>query len=335
MKKPFFIAEISANHCGSFSIAKQLIKIAKLNGADAVKLQTYKPDSMTLNLKKKNFLIEKGLWKGKNLWELYDKAKTPYSWHKRLFEYAKRIGIICFSTPFDSEAVDFLESLNCPFYKISSFEFNDFPLIEKIIKTRKKIILSTGTASLSEIAKVINFFKKKKFKNFSLMYCVSNYPAMLSDFHINNIKILKKKFKCKVGLSDHSTNNIVAALALSSGAEIFEKHIASKMSKESPDYKFSLIEDEIKVYRNMLDDTYKMLKNKKFTRSKSELLYKKFRRSIFAIKDIKKNEKFSVKNIKLLRPKIGLGPEYFNKILKKKAKKFIKANDPIKISLIK
>ena len=335
MNKPFFIAEISANHCGSFLIAKQLIKIAKKYGADAVKLQTYKPDSMTPNSKKKNFLIKKGLWKGKNLWKLYDKAKTPYSWHKRLFQYAKKIGIICFSTPFDAEAVDFLEDLNCPFYKISSFEFNDFPLIEKIIKTKKRIILSTGTASFAEINKTVNFFKKKKFKKFSIMYCVSNYPAKLSDFHLNNIRVLKKKFKCQIGLSDHSTSNIVASLALSCGAEIFEKHIASKLSKKSPDYKFSLVEDEIKVYRKMLDDTYLMLKSKHFKRSKSELSYKKFRRSIFAIKNIKKDEKFSSKNIKLLRPKIGLGPEHYNKVLDKKAKRFIKVYEPIKMNLIK
>jgi pseudaminic acid synthase len=335
MNKPFFIAEISANHCGSFLIAKQLIKLAKKHGANAVKLQTYKPDSMTPNLRKKNFLIKKGLWKGKNLWELYDKAKTPYAWHKKLFQYAKKIGIICFSTPFDAEAVDFLENLNCPFYKISSFEFNDFHLIEKIINTGKKIILSTGTASLAEITKTVNFFKKKKFKNFSIMYCVSNYPANLSDFHINNIKILKKKFNCQIGLSDHSKNNIVSALALSSGAEIFEKHIASKLSKKSPDYEFSLIEDEIKDYRDLLDNTYLMLKNKYFTRSKSELLYKKFRRSIFAIKDIQAGESFSIENIKLLRPKIGLGPEFFSKILKKRAKKFIKAYQPLKKHFIK
>ena len=164
MKKPFFIAEISANHCGSYLIAKKLIKLAKKNGADAVKLQTYNADTMTLNLKSEGFLIKKGLWKGKNLWALYDQAKTPYSWHKGLFEYAKKIGIICFSTPFDIEAVNFLESLNCPFYKISSFEFNHFPLIERVIKTKKKIILSTGTSSLSEITNVVNFLKKKKSK---------------------------------------------------------------------------------------------------------------------------------------------------------------------------
>ena len=205
----------------------------------------------------------------------------------------------------------------------------------QIIKTKKKIILSTGTASLAEIVNTVNFLKKKNFKNFSIMYCVSNYPANLSDFHINNIKILKKKFKCQIGFSDHSTNNIVAALALSAGAEIFEKHIASKLSIKSPDYKFSLVEGEIKEYRDLLDNTYLMFKNKYFTRSKSELLYKKFRRSIFATRDIQVGERFTTQNIKLLRPKIGLGPEFFIKILKKKAKKFIKAYQPLKKDLIK
>ena len=304
--EPILIAEISGNHCGSLSMAKKLIKTAKKNGANIVKFQTYTADTMTINSRRNEFKLKDGLWKGFTLWDLYKEAHTPYSWHKELFSYSKKIGITCFSTPFDAEGVDFLENLNCPFYKISSFEFNDFPLIEKIIKTKKKIILSTGTASLSEIAKTVNFFKKKKFNNYSIMYCVSNYPANLNDFHINNIKILKKKFKCQVGFSDHSTNNIVAALALSAGAEIFEKHIASKLSKKSPDYEFSLIEDEIKVYRDMLDDTYLMLRNKHFTRSKSEKLYKKFRRSIFAIKDINAGESFSLENIKLLRPKIGL-----------------------------
>ena len=169
-RKTFIIAELSANHNGNLDIAINTIKSAAKAGADAVKLQTYKPESMTLNLRSKNFLIDKGIWKGKNLWELYDKAKTPYSWHKKLFKYAKKIGITCFSTPFDIEAVDFLENLNCPFYKVASFEFNHFPLIERLIKTKKKIILSTGTASLSEISKVVSFLKKKRPK--IMQFCI-------------------------------------------------------------------------------------------------------------------------------------------------------------------
>lgn len=319
MTKPYFIAEISANHAGSLKTAKKLIKIAKYYGADAVKLQTYNADSMTINSNKKKFLVSGGLWKGEKLWDLYDRAKTPYSWHKDLFDYAKKLKITCFSTPFDSEAVDLLEKLNCPFYKISSFEMNDFPLLQKVIKTKKPIIISTGTSSLKEIKNVMNFVKKNKAKKVSLLYCVSNYPATSKDFNLNNIRILKKEFNCRVGLSDHSIDNNIAVAAVSAGAEIFEKHIACKDSKKSPDFKFSLYENEIGIYRKLIDDTYEMFKKKTFYRHNNENFYKKFRRSIYAIKNIKKGEILDKNNIKLLRPSAGLGPEYFNKILNKRS----------------
>ena len=319
MTKPYFIAEISANHAGSLKTAKKLIKVAKYYGADAVKLQTYNADSMTINSNKKKFLVSGGLWKGEKLWDLYDRAKTPYSWHKDLFDYAKKLKITCFSTPFDSEAVDLLEKLNCPFYKISSFEMNDFPLLQKVIKTKKPIIISTGTSSLKEIKNVMNFVKKNKAKKVSLLYCVSNYPATSKDFNLNNIRILKKEFNCRVGLSDHSIDNNIAVAAVSAGAEIFEKHIACKDSKKSPDFKFSLYENEIGIYRKLIDDTYEMFKKKTFYRHNNENFYKKFRRSIYAIKNIKKGEILDKNNIKLLRPSAGLGPEYFNKILNKRS----------------
>ena len=319
MTKPYFIAEISANHAGSLKTAKKLIKVAKYYGADAVKLQTYNADSMTINSNKKKFLVSSGLWKGEKLWDLYDRAKTPYSWHKDLFDYAKKLKITCFSTPFDSEAVDLLEKLNCPFYKISSFEMNDFPLLQKVIKTKKPIIISTGTSSLREIKDVMNFVKKNKAKKISLLYCVSNYPATSKDFNLNNIRILKKEFNCRVGLSDHSIDNNIAVAAVSAGAEIFEKHIACKDSKKSPDFKFSLYENEIGIYRKLIDDTYEMFKKKTFYRHNNENFYKKFRRSIYAIKNIKKGEILDKNNIKLLRPSAGLGPEYFNKILNKRS----------------
>ena len=319
MTKPYFIAEISANHAGSLKTAKKLIKVAKYYGADAVKLQTYNADSMTINSNKKKFLVSSGLWKGEKLWDLYDRAKTPYSWHKDLFDYAKKLKITCFSTPFDSEAVDLLEKLNCPFYKISSFEMNDFPLLQKVIKTKKPIIISTGTSSLREIKDVMNFVKKNKAKKVSLLYCVSNYPATSKDFNLNNIRILKKEFNCRVGLSDHSIDNNIAVAAVSAGAEIFEKHIACNDSKKSPDFKFSLYENEIGIYRKLIDDTYEMFKKKTFYRHNNENFYKKFRRSIYAIKNIKKGEILDKNNIKLLRPSAGLGPEYFNKILNKRS----------------
>ena len=335
MKKPYFIAEISANHVGSLKIAKNLIKIAKFYGADAVKLQTYTADSMTFNSNKKDFLVSSGLWKGEKLWNLYDKAKTPYEWHSKLFTYAKKLKITCFSTPFDSNAVDLLEKLKCPFYKISSFEMNDFPLIEKVLSTKKPLILSTGTSSLKEIKTVMRFIKKKKSKNnVSLLYCVSNYPASYKDFNLNNISILKKEFNCTVGLSDHSTDNKVAIAAIGAGAEIFEKHIAIKDSKKSPDFKFSLLENQISEYRKCLNETYEMFKKNKFYRNKSEKFYKNFRRSIYVIKNIKKGDLFTENNIKLLRPAKGIGPEYYKKIINKRSCSDISAETSLKKSIL-
>lgn len=335
MKKPYFIAEISANHVGSLKIAKNLIKIAKYYGADAVKLQTYTADSMTLNSNKKDFLVSSGLWKGEKLWNLYDKAKTPYEWHSKLFAYSKKLKITCFSTPFDSNAVDLLEKLKCPFYKISSFEMNDFPLIEKVLSTKKPLILSTGTSSLKEIKTVMRFIKKKKSKNnVSLLYCVSNYPASYKDFNLNNISILKKEFNCTVGLSDHSTDNKVAIAAIGAGAEIFEKHIAIKDSKKSPDFKFSLLENQIGEYRKCLNETYEMFKKNKFYRNKSEKFYKNFRRSIYVIKNIKKGDLFTENNIKLLRPAKGIGPEYYKKIINKRSSSDISAETSLKKSIL-
>jgi len=335
MKKPYFVAEISANHCGSIKVAKKLIKIAKKNGADAVKLQTYTADSMTLNLNQKRYLVKSGLWKGEKLWSLYDRAKTPYSWHSELFKYSKKLKITCFSTPFDSDAVDLLEKVKCPFYKISSFEMNDFPLIKKIANTKKPIILSTGTANLKEITETMNFIKSLKVKKISILYCVSSYPAKIDDFNLNNIKILKKRFNCTVGLSDHSIDNTVAIAAVSAGAEIFEKHICTKESKKSPDYKFSLLDDQILEYRKCINNAHKLFKKKYFYRDNSERFYKKFRRSIYCIKNIKKGEKFNVENIKLLRPDNGLDPKFFNKIINHKSPQNLKYGTPITNKIFK
>ena len=182
-KYPYFIAEISANHNGSIETAKKLIRCAKTNGANAVKLQTYTADTMTVRSKKKYFKITRGLWKGKYLWDLYKKAHTPFEWHRRLFDYAKKIGITCFSTPFDETAVDLLEKLNCPMYKVASFEMTDIPLIKKIAKTKKTMIISTGMANLKEIETTFQFAKKNGAKNINLLYCVSNYPSKNSDFN--------------------------------------------------------------------------------------------------------------------------------------------------------
>ena len=237
---PYFVAEISANHCGEFKTAKKLIKTAKINGADAVKLQTYTPDTMTIKSNKKYFRVKKGLWKGYRLWDLYNKAHTPLSWHKELFLYAKKLGITIFSTPFDETAVTFLEKLNCPIYKISSFEMTDLPLIKRVALTKKPLIISTGLSSLKEIDETFKVAKRYGAKDITLLYCVSNYPAKNTDFNINNIKILKEKFNCRVGLSDHSLDNKIAFASIAAGAEVIEKHIALDGQKRGLDIKFSL-----------------------------------------------------------------------------------------------
>ena len=334
-KKPFFIAEISANHEGSINKAYSLIRSAKKYGADAVKLQTFTPASMTLNSKKNFFKIKSGLWKNKYLWDLYDDAKTPLEWHKKLFKLGKKIGIKVFSTPFDEAAVDFLEKLNCPFYKISSFEMTDLGLIKKISQTGKPVIISTGTSSLNEIERSFKIAKKFGSKDISLLYCVSNYPAKISDFNLNNIKILKQRFNCTVGFSDHSNNNQIAFAAIAAGAEVIEKHIALDDEKKGLDYEFSLRGKEIKKFKDMLVKSYDLLGKKYFYRNKDENKNKYYRRSIFAVEDILPGDKFTKKNIKVLRPNIGISSFYYEKILGKKSPSKVKCFDPLKLNIIK
>jgi len=335
-KTPFLVAEISANHCGNLNLAKKLIKCASLNGADAVKLQTYTAETMTINSNKKKFIIKNGLWKNYKLWDLYNEAHTPLKWHKELFRYAKQKKIKIFSTPFDETAVDFLEKLNCPIYKVASFELTDLPLIKKIASLKKPMIISTGMANLKEIETSFNIaLKYNKRENITLLYCVSNYPSKIEDFNLYNINILKKKFNCKIGLSDHSKDNRVAAAAVIAGAEVFEKHIALENQKNGLDIKFSLKGKEIKSYRDEINFNYKLLGEKKFKRYKSENKSKIFRRSIYAVEDIKKGQKFTINNIKRRRPNTGLEPKYYNYLLNKKSPNNYKLGDSISKKILK
>jgi pseudaminic acid synthase len=333
--KVFFIAEISANHCGDFNLAKKLMRCAYINGADAVKLQTYTADTMTIKSHKKYFKIKEGLWKGYSLWDLYNKAHTPLKWHKELFKYGKSLGIKVFSTPFDNTAVDFLEKLNCPIYKIASFEMTDLNLVKRVSQTKKPIIISTGMANLEEIETTVKTAKRNGAKDITLLYCVSNYPSSINDFNLNNIKILKNKFKCKVGFSDHSIDNRIAFAAIASGAEVIEKHIALDNQKEGFDVDFSLKGKEIKKLRDDIDIASKLLGKDYFFRNKSENKSKIFRRSIFATKNIKKGEIFSKDNIRVIRPGYGLAPKYYNKILNKKSSINISKDEPLKPIILK
>ena len=332
---PYFVAEISANHCGEFKTAKKLIKTAKINGADAVKLQTYTADTMTIKSNKKYFKVKNGLWKGYGLWDLYNKAHTPLSWHKELFLYAKKLGITIFSTPFDETAVAFLEKLNCPIYKISSFEMTDLPLIKRVALTKKPMIISTGLSSLKEIEETFKVAKRYGAKDITLLYCVSNYPAKNIDFNLNNIKILKEKFNCRVGLSDHSLDNKIAFASIAAGAEVIEKHIALDGQKRGLDIKFSLKGKKIKEFKENINNVYSTMGKKKFYRNPSENKSKIFRRSIFVVKDIKQGEKLTKKNIRRIRPGYGLEPKFFDKVLGKKTKKNLYAGNPLKIQQIK
>ena len=334
-KTPFFVAEISANHNGSLFHAKKLIRIAKRYGADAVKLQTYKPDTLTIKSNRPDFKIRGGLWNGKRLWDLYEKAQTPFEWHKELFNYAKKLKITCFSTPFDESAVDLLESLNCPFYKIASFEINHIPLIKRVAQTKKPIIISTGMANLKEIDLAYETAKKNGANEIILLYCVSNYPSKISDFNFNNIKILKERYNCKVGFSDHSIDNKVVAAAIAAGAEVIEKHIALEGQKKGFDLAFSLKGKEIKSYAQVIKDTSLMMGKKYFYRNKSENHSLQFRRSIYAVSHIKKGEKFTKKNIKVIRPGFGISPIYFEKLINKKSPFNIRSQTPLKKLLLK
>ena len=334
INSPFFIAEISANHCGNLNLAKKLIKCAKVNGANAVKLQTFTPDSMTIKSHNKYFKIKAGLWKGYQLWDLYNKAQTPLIWHKELFSYAKKIGIVIFSSVFNEEGVNFLEKLKCPIYKISSFEMNDISLIKKVAKTKKPIIISTGMSSLDEIELSYKTAIKYGAKDITLLYCVSNYPSKISDFNLHNIKILKNKFNCRVGLSDHSIDNRVAIAAVAAGAEVIEKHMALDNQKKGLDIRFSIKGKKIKEFKEDIYMAYNLLGKKIFYRNKSEDKSKNFRRSIFAVKNIMKGQKFSKNNIKNIRPGYGISPKYYKSLLGKKSPFDIKKENPINKKII-
>tara|TARA_Y100001970_G_scaffold53704_1_gene68071 strand:+ start:12116 stop:13159 length:1044 start_codon:yes stop_codon:yes gene_type:complete len=336
-RPPFIIAEISANHNNSLNRTLKLIDEAKHAGADAVKLQTYKADTMTLKSKKKDFLIKNrnSLWKGKYLYELYEKGSLPWEWHKTIFAKAKKNKILCFSTPFDETAVTYLEKLKCPFYKVASFENNFVTLIDKLISLKKPIIVSTGLSNYKEIKNIVINFRKKKFKNFSLLKCTSAYPAPESDSNIKTILDLKKKFKIEIGLSDHTPGIGVAIASVAYGASIIEKHFTLNKESGGLDDSFSINPVELK---NLVIESKRAWKSKGkiyYGISKSERSSIIFKRSIYASKNIKAGEIFTKNNIKVIRPNLGLNPKYFKKILGKKAKKNITIATPMKINYFK
>jgi len=332
--KPFIIAEISSNHKWSLRHTLKLVKKIKDAGADAVKIQTYDENSMTYESKKSEFLVKKGLWKKYSLFDLYKEAKTPIEWHKKIFQYAKSLGLIAFSTPFDESSADFLTKLNVPAFKIASFELVDHPLIEHIAKKKKPIILSTGMSSIEEVRQAIQVIKKAKNNKIILLHCMSNYPSNHYDYNLKMMLELKKKFNLHVGLSDHSEGEEVALAATALGAKVIEKHIKLKGDNRSHDSKFSMNTENFKKFCKKINKTCETLGSPNFNLRKDKES-KKLRRSIYVIKDIKKNDLIEKSNIKKIRPAKGLHPKYYFKILGKKAKKNIIAGTPMKISYIK
>tara|TARA_B100000035_G_scaffold199387_1_gene170409 strand:+ start:723 stop:1745 length:1023 start_codon:yes stop_codon:yes gene_type:complete len=334
LNHPYLIAEISGNHNGSLERAKELISSAKKNGAHCVKIQTYSPDTMTIKSKKKDFLIEGGLWNGFELWDLYDWAQTPFEWHSELFEHAKKEGINLFSTPFDESAVDLLESLDCPFYKVASFEITDLPLIKYIAEKKKPIILSTGMADETEISEAVEVVKTFGSGDFMLLHCVSGYPTPVDQINLKTINLLRKTFNCEVGLSDHTLGNLSALQSISLGVKVIEKHFTLNRKDKGPDSEFSMEPKELKELSEDIDLAFKSLGEASFKQKKAELPNMIFRRSIYVVKDLKKGDVLDKESVRRIRPGHGLAPKYYNEILGKKVNKNVEKGTPLDWSLI-
>jgi len=339
LKKTFVVAEISSNHNRSLSRAINLIKKAKKAGADAVKLQTFTAETITLNTNRKDFrlnhLKEKKWRKFKNFYSLYKSAETPLSWHKKLFNLAKKLKIEIFSSPFDESSVLFLEKLNCVAYKIASPEINHIPLLIKIAKTKKPVILSTGLADINDINLAIKTLRKNNSGKIYILKCNSSYPAPLEESNLKNISYLYKKYNLPVGLSDHSIGDTAAISAVSLGACIIEKHFNLNDNKKTLDSFFSLNSKEFKIMVEKIRETEKVLGQYNYIISKSSIKNLKAKRSIYVSKDINKNQKITHKNIKVVRPGLSLHPQFYFDIIGKVTKKKLKKGDRIDLKFLK
>ena len=318
----YIIAELSANHNGSLQTALDTIKAAKEIGANAIKLQTYTADTMTLNSKNSDFMIDGGtLWDGKNLYELYEEAYTPWEWHKELFDYARSINIDIFSTPFDKSAVDFLEQFNPSAYKIASFEITDYELVRYTASKGKPIIISTGVATIDEIQDVVDICRSVGNHNIILLKCTSEYPAKLNEANLKTIPNMKDTFGVEVGFSDHTMGHIAPVVAVTLGAKVIEKHFILDKNIGGADSAFSLDKKEFEEMIKAVRDSEKLIGRVDYSLNEKREKQRRFARSLYVSKDIKEGEVFSEENIKRVRPFYGLHPKYLKDILGKKAKK--------------
>lgn len=316
----FIIAELSANHNGSLQTAIETIKSAKRAGADAIKLQTYTPDTITIDSDKDDFVIKGTIWEGKNLHKLYQEAYTPWEWHEILFKTANDEGLVCFSSPFDKTAVDLLESLNTPAYKIASFEITDIPLIEYTASKMKPIILSTGISTQEDISLAIDACLRVGNKNIALLKCTSSYPAPIDEANLKMIKDLSSRYNVITGLSDHTIGSLAPIISICFGAKIIEKHFIIDRSIGGPDSTFSMNEQEFTEMVNSVRQAESAIGKVDYTLSEKQKISRAHCRSLYIVKDIKKGEIITESNVQSIRPGFGLHPKYYKDILGKKAR---------------
>lgn len=327
MSKTFIIAELSANHNGSKKVALDSIRAAKVAGADAIKIQTYTADTLTLNCDKPDFRLGKGLWEGETFYTLYQKAYTPWEWHEEIFRVAKDEGLICFSTPFDKTAVDLLESLNNPIYKIASFEITDIPLIQYIASKHKPVILSTGIAMEEDIQLALDTLRSGGCTDITLLKCTSAYPAPIEDANLLTIPDMKQRFGCKVGLSDHTEGYSVPMAAVALGAEVVEKHFIIDRTIGGPDSAFSMEADEFKLMVENIRKVEAALGSVCYSTDPSKIKGREFCRSLYVAKDIKAGEVITEENVRSVRPGYGLHPKYLSELLGRKVKCDLEVGD--------
>ncbi|GIM61840.1 N-acetylneuraminic acid synthase [Capnocytophaga canis] len=334
-KRTFIIAELSANHNQNLNNAVETIRAAKRVGADAIKLQTYTQDTMTIDSHKSDFSIQHGTaWDGKFLYDLYKEAYTPWEWHKELFDVAKEEGLICFSSPFDKTAVDFLETLNCPIYKIASFEITDVPLIRYVASKGKPIIMSIGIATLEDVELAIQVCKEEGNYDITILKCTSEYPAKPEDANLLTIADIKTRFGTKVGLSDHTMSAEVPMLSVALGAEVIEKHFILDRSIGGPDAHFSLDEKEFAEMVEAVRRTEKILGKVDYELTEKKKKSRSFARSLYVVEDVKKGDVITEKNIRSIRPGYGLHPRYLNDILGKKFNRDVEKGERMSLEFV-
>lgn len=332
--RPYVIAELSANHNGSLATALRIVDEAKMAGADAIKLQTYTPDTITLNCESEGFVIHGGLWDGRTLYDLYQEAHMPWDWHPALFEHARRIGITIFSSPFDKTAVDLLESLDAPAYKIASFEAIDLPLIRYVASTGKPMIISTGMANADEIAEAVAAARDGGCRELVLLHCVSGYPASPADYNLKTIPDMINRFGCVTGLSDHTPDNTTAITSVGLGAAVIEKHFTLNRSGGGPDDSFSLEPPELAALCCGVRTAWEALGVVDYGIKASEQGNVQFRRSLYFVKDLRAGEVITAEAVRSVRPGYGLAPKYLDDVIGRRVAQDIIRFSPVSLELL-